>query len=201
VDVVARALRLEPGLPAQKGHAVIQIWQPPPIEIFRTPTFGVLTFNGVVPFRVPTPDSRVQLSLTLLWSQPEAVGGAVPFDMTLGGTASWALWLVAREFDVGGAGAAIPTTNLVGTKAAPLALPSDVNIDGYSDDFSGGQDEIYGELTIGFPNLSPANGLRCALQARYEPGPCAICDAEWLEIIRSCTPQLLGPPVVGATNT
>lgn len=146
----------------------------------------------VFPFRVPTPDSRVTASLALLITSilPAAT---FPFDVTFANNVQYSLWLAAREQDFGGSGLMVPTVNLVGTKAAPLAIPSDVNVMGYSDDFAGGQDELYGELTVLAPaGFAPPGGLRVALYTRYQPSACEICDEEWSEIIEQCNPSVQG---------
>lgn len=174
---------------------MIQVYDAPIVPLLTVSRGGSINFQGIIPFRVPTPDSRVMTSIALLWA--ELGGQTVPFDMTYGGSFSWGLWLATREIDRGGLGLAIPTGNLVGTRVAPGVVPSDISIDGYADDFAGGQDEIYGELTVHFVGVIP-NGLRVELKVRYEPVACEICDEEWKEIISQCNPSALAPaPVVG----
>lgn len=171
---------------------MIQIYEPPPIQLLSVavgaasaPVAGV---TYTLPFRVPTPDSRLMVSIALLFTQ--IVPQTVPWDATIGGALVHSLWLAAREYDIGGQGAAIPTGNLVGTRAAPLVIPSDVSIDGYSDDFTGGQDELYGEYYYLEPaGGAPGSGFRATLYVRYQPVSCAICDEEWSAIVRSLTPQ------------
>ena len=177
--------------------SLVQIHDPDPLNLLSVKPGGTLNFAGVLAFRVPTPDSRLVTSIDLLFSQPNAPAATVPFDMTFGSTIGASLWLAGRTLDRGGAGQLIPTVNLVGSRAAPIALPTDVAIDGYADDYPGGQDDIYGELTVSFSVFSPAQGLRISLLVRQEPGPCAICDDEWQQIIALCVPSLIQPPVVG----
>ena len=177
---------------------LVQIHEPNAQRLFSVLAGEAPTFvNQVVSFRVPTPDSRLMTSIDLTWSQlSRPFGGsppANPYDMTFGGSLTWALWLAGRSRDRGGGGVMVPTQNLVGVRAAPLAIPSDINIDGYGDDFEGGQDEIYGEVTANGTQVGGvAAGFRVTLYVRYQADKCEICDDEWLEIIGQCTPSVSG---------
>ena len=96
---------------------VVQVYRPAPVNLIQLasgtwPSVGPLTL--VAPFRVPTPDSRLSTTVTVLFRQDIALPlawtplSSLPFDATRGGDLGWSLWLAGREFDVGGTGAPIP---------------------------------------------------------------------------------------------
>lgn len=176
---------------------LVQIYDAPPVLVFFLQSLAlpaVAPHTVTAAFKVPTPDSRLMVSIALTAAQLGDAGTPAqsnPFDMNRGGDLAWSLWLATRDQDTGGSGLWVPTGNLVGTKAAPLAIPADVNIDGYSDDFTGGQDDIYGELTCVQQGGGGLRGMQVRLYVRYQPSTCEICDDEWLEIIEQCAPSLV----------
>jgi len=167
----------------------IQIYDAAPLLLLSVVT-GRVVPSTVISFRVPTPDSRVTASVAIVVSVQQQLGlqQGFPFDITNGAAFSYALWLAGRDQDEGGSGLYVPTVNLLGTRAAPVAVPTDINIMGYSDDFDGGQDEIYGEFTVAGSWF--ANPLAARLYVRYQPSACEICDDEWREIVEQCNPQV-----------
>lgn len=173
---------------------MIQRYEPPPVQLINLTSITVPSTPPqtiVAPFRIPTPDSRLNVAVTILFRQDinnkfAATPVSMPFDATRGGDLAWSLFLVGRDRDPNNAGAMVPTVELFATKTAPQTIPSDVSIDGYADDFEGGQDEIYGELTVVAGGLDGTlRGIAASLFVVYEPGTVAICDEEWRQIVSS----------------
>ncbi len=180
------------------GDAVVQIFRPSqPLTLLNIKPAGVAPPTAgvtyTVPFVLPTPDARVTLSLAIVITQ--VIPTTMPFDVTLGGALQHHLWIANANSDTGGSGLMVPTGNLFGTRATPTAIPTDVNICGYADDFLGGMDALVGEYSFQDPaGGSLTNGLRVALYPSYEPTASEVCDEEWRDIVQSLTiraPQAL----------
>jgi hypothetical protein len=135
--------------------------------------------GSLPPFRVVVPDSRLRTKVTVLFSPkppyPE------PFDLTsLGAT----LYLADMEQDYGGDSAALlPAVALVGTRAAPVAIPLVADLLAWSKEFVTAGDCIQGWLALN--NTTGFNG-KLVLQARWQPDGQRIPDVEWDEIKRLC---------------
>lgn len=140
---------------------------------------------GTVYFRVPVPDSRLRVKISVLFIPP--AGDAFEFDIT-GGTT---LWLYEADDDLSGvSGRTIPCTNIEGTEAAPTAIPATSPLLGYSREFSTAADAIEGKLVAS--NVTLGTWI---LQCRYQPQAVRFTDAEWREIKSGCNPQLTSQPV------
>jgi hypothetical protein len=155
-------------------------------------------------FRVPMPDSRVRCKVTVLYSPvPQGNDFALPVDIT--GFNS-AIWLGLEEIDWAGRVAGPvpvtnlivnPTTGLLVTRAAPLAIPSDANVMGFSEEFVTAGDQIFGELTTTYVPGAPG---RWMLYTRYQPDGLYLPPDEWQEICNLCTPRAITRVVTGGGN-
>jgi hypothetical protein len=130
-------------------------------------------------FKVPVPDSRLRTKISLFWNLPPA--------QALGSLAS-TLWLYEADLDLSGNGGdLVPLTDLVGTQAAPLTIPQNVDLLGYSREFITAADYICGVLTMTVP---PEGQSSWVLQCRYQPQSVRFTDDEWQEIAAACNPSV-----------
>lgn len=158
--------------------------------------------NVKATFRVPMPDSRLRVKVSLIYSPVPGV--TIPFD--IGTVNSHAIWMGLEEIDWAGRIAGPiptinvirnPTTGLLVTRAAPLVIPSDVNVMGYSQEFQSAGDQIFGELTTTFVAAAPG---RWMLYTRYQPDGIVLPEEEWQEITNLCTPRVIIKQVSGGGN-
>lgn len=138
--------------------------------------------------RLTTPDARLIQKLTLLAS---AVGTA-PASTVLAGR-NLTLWLYTEEKDEGRGKKMVPVTDLAGsTSAAPIALPANANLGGFSREFVTTADAIGGRIRI--PAQAPG-GVQGTLflQARFQPNAFRLMPwAEWQEVRSQCKIELVG---------
>lgn len=145
--------------------------------------------STVIPFKIPTPDARVQVRAGITIS-PNVPGPAIPYDVTFGGLILTGLWLAAGIYDE--AGQLIPVTNLVGTRSSPLSIPTDTDLMGYSETLLTDADEIMGELTVE-SSTGEIGTLRqrWELVTRYQPVSGALfSEREWQQIVARCQPRV-----------
>jgi hypothetical protein len=115
--------------------------------------------TGTVDFRVDVPDSRLRVRIDVIGVP--APGGRVDFLSTK----VVSLWLRAVS-DSQQDGWAVNVTNLFATQAAPLTIPQDAGLGGYSREFVTAADAIQGTLTIADGDNNPG---KLIVQARYQP--------------------------------
>lgn len=140
-----------------------------------------------VSFSIGTPDARITVKIGILFYQENAgVARAVPFDVTGGGLASWALSL--QGADRTPIGLYVPHTNLLGAgqtqaqaQVIPLAISATAadNLDGFSLTVDDLQDVILGTLWVTATAPGPTN-ITAVLRVRYN-GTVEMCEEEWLE--------------------
>jgi len=154
------------------------------------------TFGGVhvLPFRFASPGPRVMLSLKMVVRQiqdpsstkvpgpsslPPNVNGI--FDATFSNGVAWRIWLARTVIDRNGSGQRIPVQNILGTRAAPVAIfDTTIAQDGVTLDSVIGGDGVDGELTVDatIGGFEPDPALQVALRGRYNAVQ-KLCDAEW----------------------
>lgn len=157
-----------------------QIYVPPP----RTLVLFGATGTGTVDFRVEMPDSRVRANVGVI-GVPDP-GQANNF-LSLKNVKLWLRAVV----DAKNGGMPIPITDLLGTQAAPATIPQSAGLGGYGREFVTAGDAIEGTITIGATGSTVAGEL--VLQVRYQPDSQRLPWAEWDEIKRVCSAQLLTP--------
>lgn len=159
--------------------------------------------TGTAQFRIPMPDSRLRVAVSLVYDVvPNA--NAYPPDITGVSHTIW-MGLESIVLDSRRAGP-IPTSNVIinpttgafVTRAAPLAIPSDAGVLGFSREFVTGGDQIFGELKTGFVAANPGRWL---LYTRYQPDGLYLPPDEWDEVKGMCTPQIVQAAVVGGGNS
>lgn len=176
-----------------------RIWAPREIVLAQMFSGDTVLPATVIPFVVPTPDARVQVNVSILAvPDPTLPGLAIPYDVTGAGAVTPRLWLAAAAIPQAWGGL-LPVTNLVGTHAAPQAIPFDPGLMAYAQTVLADCDAVYGELTMaqaggesgGAPNTT------WILKTRYQPVAGAlICDEEWSEIVSKCSPSIRGNPLI-----
>ena len=159
--------------------------------------------TGTAVFRVPLPDSRVRCKVTLLYDVvPKTTNPSLPIDIT--GT-SHTIWMCLADDDFQGRVAGPvqtqnvvvnPATGLLVTRAAPLTIPSDAGVMGFSREFVSAGDYLYGELATGFVASAPG---RWMLYTRYQPEGLYLPPDEWAAITALARPDIITK--VGAGNS
>lgn len=138
--------------------------------------------GGTVRFRVMTPDARLIAKVSLVGCSI----GTGPGSVVLAGR-GMTLWLAAVEEDQARGGRYIPVTDLAGsTQAAPINLPANSALGGFSREFVTSADAIEGEITV--PAQAPG-GVQGSLflQTRWQPAAFRLMPwAEWDEVRRQC---------------
>lgn len=176
-----------------------RIYAPPARQLITMTTAQNGIFSVVVPFRVSVPDARLKTKVSFLCSPSPA--RSVPYDITFAASINPLLWLCAA--DSGEEGQVLPVTNLVGTKAAPQAIPEDVNLMGFSVEYETAADWLFGEFTVNFTgggSVSITNS-RWSLGVRWQPTSGALfCESEWKRIVSMCTVDTPGAPFIYGTG-
>jgi hypothetical protein len=165
--------------------------------------FGAAGGPSTAIFRVPLPDSRVRCKVTLLYDAvPKTTNAALPYDIT--GT-NHTIWMCLEDISFQGRQASPvpiqnvvvnPATGLLVTRAAPLVIPSDAGVMGFSREFVSAGDSLYGELVTSFVAASPG---RWMLYTRYQPDGQYLPPDEWQAIVGLCRPVVIAK--VGAGNS
>jgi hypothetical protein len=125
-------------------------------------------------FSVPYPDSRLRVKVTLMF---------IPDDPSVTSTAL--LWMYEADLENGGMrGDNIPLTDLVGTSAAPLSIPKNAALGGYTREFVSAADYIEGRLSVN----DEVSGY-WVLQTRYQPQSVSFTSEEWKLITAQCNPS------------
>lgn len=142
-------------------------------------------------FRIYTPDSRLRVKLTVLFVRDNPATFASPvsdLDATL--------WIGEEEHAVFGSGADLPCTDVlrdssgnVVHQSAPLAIPEDPGLEGFTTEFVTAADSLVGKFTTG---RNGPSGI-WAVQLRFQPDGQRLCDQDWDFVCRKCHGLLLGP--------
>jgi hypothetical protein len=162
-----------------------RIWQPEDSTLVRVPQVVAVGGTKSVAFSVYTPDTRIAVKVGIVFFQDSLPGGRpIPFDVTGGGLASWALSL--QGADRTPTGVYVPHTNLLGAgqtqaqaQVIPLAISATAadNLNGFSLTVQDMQDAILGTLWVTTTPPGPLN-ITAALRVRYN-ATVDMCDDEW----------------------
>lgn len=172
-----------------RGESALHKYIPQPLALI---TFGGSTSPAGITcqFRVPVPDSRLRVKVSVLFV-PQA-GRA----RNVGALGTSTLWLAETDDDLSGlSGIAVPSTDIEGTAAAPTTIPASPGLGGYSREFVSAADAIEGLLTSTFASGMVGTWM---LQTRYQPNAVRFTYEEWDRIKAGCNPQLITPAVVRA---
>lgn len=160
-------------------------------------TLGKVTYNiessatATAKFRVFTPDSRLKVKVSVLFVKDS------PDDPSPVTAHAATLYLGSEDKDASGKfGGSLLTTDILRNvdgdvihQSAPLAIPEDAGLAGFSQEFLTSGDSILGILAQGEP-LGPSG--MWVLQVRYQPDGQRLCDADWEWLKRKCHAQALG---------
>ena len=170
----------------------LQKWRPRPNVLIGTiPT----TEGGGPPlsieFRVPVPDSRLRVKISIIFAFKAGVQPSTPnVDLSAGNST---LWLFeADDDDAGTTGTIIPCTDIEGHQDTPTSIPQHIGLAGYSREFITAGDYIGGIFTTQF------NGFlgNWMLQTRFQPdNGQKFTSEEWEEIVGLARP-IVPPPLI-----
>jgi hypothetical protein len=144
--------------------------------------------TGSCKFRIYTPDGRIRVKVsTMFVRNPGAAGAATTNNATL--------YLGEEEQDRSGKiGSSILCTDVLRDssgnvihQSAPLAIPEDVGLDGFSMEFVTAADSILGIFTT----QDGGPGGHWVLQVRFQPDGQRLCDADWDFVKRGCRATLI----------
>ncbi len=145
--------------------------------------------GGTIEFRVQTPDSRLQVKVSVLFAPTPPF--SVPYDITnMGAT----IYLAEEDESYGATYSGyVPMTAIINgaTLTSPLSLPQAPGLMGYSQEFVTAADAIHG-----FLGLSPAgegSQGQWVLQVRYQPYGQRLPEADWSETKTLCNATRIGP--------
>jgi hypothetical protein len=171
---------------AGQQDPILQKWRPRPMTLVSATTNGEHTPQVV--FRVPVPDSRLRVKISVLFAFVAGQQTSSP-DLSPGGAT---LWLsAADDDDSGSTGTTLTETNLEGTQAAPTAIPFTPGLVGYSREFITSADYIEGVFKTAHNGF---NGY-WVLQLRYQPDTGQrFSTEEWEAIVGYCKPTVPYPP-------
>lgn len=129
-------------------------------------------------FRVPFPDSRLRVKISIMWVQND------PVDFVVNGANLW-LFEVDELETPGVLGQNdLPLVNIEGSLIAPTVIPLATGLLGYSREFVSAADYIDGQLQVtGDGRLG-----YWVLQARYQPNNVTLPMEEWRHITSQCNP-------------
>ncbi len=129
-------------------------------------------------FKIPIPDSRMRVKVSIPFIRPTGTA-ATGISATL--------WLYEADEDLSGVqGDLLPLANIEGTSAAPLSIPIDTGLLGYSREFISAADYIIGRIVTAGQPSTPGSWM---LQTRYQPQAVRFTDAEWNSIASGCNPS------------
>lgn len=172
--------------PAEAEDGPLQFEVPRRIEVVRFNGAGGA--GGTVYFRMLTPDARLLQKLTLLAVSTGSASGAT----VLAGR-GLLLWLYTAEKDQIRGKQYIPVTDLAGsTSAAPINLPANAALGGFSREFVTSADAIEGRITVP-TQVDPGTAGSLYLQARYQPAAFRLMPwAEWDNVRQQTKIELIG---------
>jgi len=180
-SLIPVAMKFEPEALAQRaGHINYngprQIFMPAPIVVcVNTGGEGGASYSTIV--RVPTPDSRCRVKISLIYVPGD---GDLPTDVTGAAT----VWIAGCDYDQrgvgGGGGRTLPVTNVEGTKAAPTAIPKAVGLVGYSREFVTAADCL--EVSVAITSITGIGSGAWMLQTRIQPDAVTLEWKEWEQI-------------------
>jgi hypothetical protein len=151
--------------------------------------------SGSSRFRIYTPDSRLRVKVSVIFVRSN---GSDPANKVFGNGGAQ-LYLGEEEIDRSGmVGSEVLSTDILRDaagnvihQAAPLPIPEDIGLEGFTIEFVTAADSILGILTIS-SNVGPAGAW--ILQVRFQPDGQRLCADDWDWIKRKCHATLLGGP-------
>lgn len=143
-------------------------------------------------FRIYTPDSRLRVKVTVLFLRDDPTDTSTPVT-NHGAT----LYIGEEEHDYSGKlGADLICTDVLRDatgnvihQSAPLAIPEDVGLDGFTTEFVTAADSLIGIFTTG--QAGPSG--HWVVQLRFQPDGQRLCDQDWDFVCRKCHATLLAP--------
>lgn len=142
-----------------------------------------------IEFRVQTPDSRLQVKTSVLFSPTPPF--SLPFDITgMGAT----FLLLEEDECYGGAFAGhVPLTTIVSAPGGtPLPLPQNPQLMGYSRELVTAADAVHGFLGLN-AGAESAQG-QWILEVRYQPYGQRLPERDWDETAALCNATLISGP-------
>jgi len=180
---------LAPGMPGGDP----QVWYGDGPQVLAT-THGEEGLGGTVRFRVYTPDSRLRVKISLIFTRDDPASDD-PITAAVFG-----IYLGAEENDRSGSGQGpILVTDILRDAAGnvvhqsgPLTIPEDAGLQGFSYEFVTSADSVLGIFTI----AETAVQGKWVLQCRWQPDGQRLADDDWEWVKRGCHATTLTPAVV-----
>jgi len=176
----------------------VQIHYSDPTEVLAQVVGGEILLSGSTRFRVETPDSRLRVKVGILFVREQGTTSGLVTD--LGAT----LYMGEEETDRSGyLGGKVIANDILRDAAgnlihqsAPLAIPEDVGLEGWSQELVTAADSLIGIFTTqnGTGGVAGASG-RWILQARWQPDGQRLHDEDWDYVVRNCKILLLGSTI------
>lgn len=141
---------------------------------------NVLAAPVTCPFEIKIPDPSVQLRVALAIAPKTAVTPDASANTASLGTTTATLWAYLRSRAVSNQPLFLPTRNVAGTGAAPLAIPTDTRLWGYEFEIATVAQMLRGELIVGAGTATAAYEWHLICEyASIEP----MTDAEWKALV------------------
>lgn len=180
------------------GTGRVQIHYSEPAEILATVVGGESLLTGSTRFRVETPDSRLRVKVGILFIRNQ--GPVTGLVSNLGAT----LYMGEEETDRSGyMGGKVIANDILRDAAgnlihqsAPLPIPEDVGLEGWSQELVTAADSLIGIFTTsnGTGGIAGPSG-RWIVQARWQPDGQRLHDDDWDYVLRNCKIVLVGSPI------
>jgi hypothetical protein len=165
--------RAKPGYPAFRpaSYQVLGPEQDRALDRVIVTNPGVqTTTTPAVSFRVRTPNVRCRTRVSLFLLPDTLTAGDDPKTQlnTTVIAGAGTLWVAELDYSRSGVSSGAPTRNAVGTGAAPLAVPTDARLWGYSFEIETNGQELMGVFTPPNTAAAPASSSKWHLTVRYE---------------------------------
>ena len=183
------------------GIGPVQIHYSAPTEVLAEVVGdGVTPASGSTRFRVETPDSRLRVKVGILFIRDQSGGLLTAPPSHLGAT----LYKGEEETDRSGyRGGKVIANDILRDAAgnlihqsAPLAIPEDIGLEGWSQEFVTAADSLIGLFTTanGTGGAAGPSG-RWIVQARWQPDGQRLDDVDWDYVVRNCQLVRISPPI------
>lgn len=141
------------------------------------------TVHPAAKFFVRTPNVRCRTRVTV-FLVPDSITTADDPDANVNTTiiaGTGTLWVCERELGLGVV-KQVPVDNVVGTGAAPLAIPTDTRLWGYSFEIETNGQELAGVFTPPNTAAAPTSSSKWHVSCRYESVQ-RLSDQEWNQFL------------------
>ncbi len=146
-------------------------------------------------FRIYCPDSRLRVKASFLFLQDDPNQSDEGFVTDLDAK----IYIGEEEHDRSGKlGAGVLCTDVLRDAAgavihqsAPLSIPEDVGLSGFTVEFVTAADQLWGFLTTGQEGPSG----HWTMQLRFQPDGQRLCDEDWDYVQRKLHATILGPTI------